>query len=78
MLSFGPSDLDWWLWLVNAGGLAVLAALIYATLLDLKAKGKSGAISVVFRLLLWAVLFTLLFAGFLCAIFGIVGLFFPK
>ena len=72
MLPVGPNDLTWFEWLLCAGALAVVAAMIYAALLDQKAKVKRGAKSVASVLVLGMVLFACLIAAFLCVIYGLI------
>src|ERR1039458_3895960 len=78
MLPFGPSDMDWYLWLLSAGGLVLLTGMTYAVLLEQRTKHTYGAISVVSVLVLQVISFALIALAFFCAIFGIIRLFNPN
>lgn len=78
MLPFAIPDLDWWLWLLNVGVLAVFAAMTYAAFLNQKIKPEDEGGSLVLELILGGLSFIAFAGSLFSAILGIIGLFTPR
>ncbi len=72
MLPFTSTGLLWWESLLYAAALAIVAAIAYANLQELRRKRARGALSMVKMLVLGAVLFASVIASFLFAINGLI------
>ena len=72
MLLFSPSAFPWWVWMLGAAALAIVAAVAYVISSTEEVEGEGGVKSVVLILGVGALFYISLLASLLCAIIGIV------